>query len=218
MATGAVVYILDRESREKLLKAFPPKYQDIKLGYIKHKSVGSEKDLTHCSCKDAKVIGLHEADGLQVLAFEIDGSRHQQTLTKSGDKFYHVILSCDPSKANAKRAEEMISGIALKLGEMKLTNLSEPICVKVTAELVDTSGKTLARKAPEPEPEGPSLIEQAKAGAQDVRKTFVEAADTVKGRAEKAATVVQGGVVDAADGIKGGVKTVIRGLCRRLGL
>jgi len=161
MVAGTVSFVIDPASREQLLKAFPPKYPEVKLTLVRHKSVATETDLIKCSGKDAKVIGYHHSDGLEVLTFEINKSCHQSTGGK-GEHFYFALLSCDPKKTHPRRPDEMITGIALKGGEIALYNLSQPIPVTVTPKFTSLETRVQAPVVNPPEqPKGPGLVEQA---------------------------------------------------------
>jgi hypothetical protein len=174
MAAGLVEFVIDPASREQLLKAFPPKYSEVKLTSVRHKAAATEVDLPKCSGTGAKVVGYHHSDGLEVLTFEINQSCHQNTGGK-GERFLYSVLSCDPKKMHPRKPEDMISGIALKGGEKALYNLPQSIAVTVTPKFtsLEMQVRTPVAKAPE-KPKGPSIVEQA-------TQTVGNAADAVRG-------------------------------------
>jgi hypothetical protein len=209
MPNGSIFFVLEEYSRQKLIRAFPPKYADVRLHKFRHKTAATEKDLIACCAKGAKAVGLHEADGLQVLVLEVDGSCHQRTLGHTGDKYYNVILSCDPKKVHPRRADEMITGIVLKGNEASLYNLEKPIDIGVRAQFISIDGKTVITKPREPEPDGPGLLEEAGDGLKHVADKVVHKAEQAKDTVVHAAETVKDKAEQAADGVKQGVRGVL---------
>ena len=102
---GYTAHVLTRESREELLKAFPPQYSDV-LAY--HVTVDFGVAETASKPRRAKIMVVGYADsgdGLEALIVAVNGSTR-----RSDGGFYHITLSLERSPGyEPKDANRLVS-------------------------------------------------------------------------------------------------------------
>jgi len=91
---GYEAFVLDEATRQKLAKAFPPKYPEWIGHHITNRfGVPEEENRPLGRESKFKVIGYAEDDGIEVLVVARDGSP-----TRPDGKLYHITWSLDRSK------------------------------------------------------------------------------------------------------------------------
>lgn len=89
---GYTGYELNRTSRQKLLKQFPPKFPDVYADHVTYKyNVGEEA--VPSAPKSAKIVGYAEKNGLEAFVVEINGKK-----TRPDGRIFHITWSLDKSK------------------------------------------------------------------------------------------------------------------------
>lgn len=85
-------FVLDGKSRDRLIKAFPPKYPDVLAHHITEKfGVPKPTEPVRHYGVDVKVIGYaDDGVGCEALVVEVNGKS-----TRKDGKVYHVTLSID---------------------------------------------------------------------------------------------------------------------------
>lgn len=91
---GYLAYVLDESSRQKLLKAFPPKFPNV---YAHHATVEygivKTKDELLGSVKKLFVVGYISDESLETVIVSVDGFTD-----RPDGQIFHITLSLDKSK------------------------------------------------------------------------------------------------------------------------
>ena len=126
-----IAFRLDRESRDKLLKRFPPKHAEVNAFHITYEfGVPGDTPLPP-QPRDIKVVGYHESAAGQVLVAEVDGEKMQQPRGDGKNRYYHLTLSLDRSQGvTPAHSDKIIRDIVESKGEDALRNLDQPISIK----------------------------------------------------------------------------------------
>ena len=95
------MYVLDEQSRQKLIAKFPPKYPNF-IGH--HVTVDIGKDISLPKQAVLKVTGyVDSGDGLEVLVVTVDGTTRRQD-----GGMYHITWSLDPTKYKPKNSNDLV--------------------------------------------------------------------------------------------------------------
>jgi hypothetical protein len=149
MRDGYTAFVIDEESRRKLLQTFPPKYPDVIAHHITHGFGVSDKEPLPPQPQKVLVHGYHDSGAIQVLVVEVDGRKNQGLQT---DKFYHVTLSLERAQGVTPRnSNDVLQKIVAGSGEGALRNLSKPIEISVTPVFIKDEPVT-PRKTKIPQP------------------------------------------------------------------
>lgn len=98
-------YVLSDESRELLMKKFPPKYDKVVAHHITVE-FGVPNDATPPPEAELKVIGYADSkDGLEALIVAVDG----QSKREDGST-YHITWSLDPDKYKPVDSNKLVKG------------------------------------------------------------------------------------------------------------
>lgn len=113
MKNGYIAFVLDEESRTRILKNFPPKYPDVIAHHVTLTFGVPEPDedimkaFNSVMSNDAeiKVIEYVDDGKVEVLVVSINGNS-----TRTDGKYYHLTLSIDRSKgAKPVHANEVLA-------------------------------------------------------------------------------------------------------------
>lgn len=118
-------YVLDKASRKKLKKAFPPKYSEF-IGHHVTLKFGVPKDTPVPRKPDKiEVVGYADTgDGLEALVVEVNGNRK-----RADGRVYHITWSLDRSAGyKPKDSNNLVSN--------KYTMIRPPIEINTTPELL----------------------------------------------------------------------------------
>jgi hypothetical protein len=144
MTDGYIAFVLDEESRQKLLKTFPPKYADVIAHHITYAYGVSDKEPLPPQPQKIVVRGYHDSGAIQVLIVEIDGRKNQAL---DENNFYHITLSLDRSQGvEPKNSNDVLQKIVAAAGEGALYNLPEPIEISAVPAFINDEPAT-AQKA-----------------------------------------------------------------------
>ncbi|MCC7035869.1 MAG: HAD-IIIA family hydrolase [Alphaproteobacteria bacterium] len=129
-------YEVDKDSREMLLEAFPPRHPDVIAHHITHKYGATEADMPPMPA-GVRVTGHHDNGAIQVLVVEVDGKRHQAAREDETPRYYHITLSIDREQGIApKNSNDLLQAIAAEKGLSGMDNLPEPIQISVLPRLL----------------------------------------------------------------------------------
>lgn len=94
LTEGYEAFVLDEQTRQELLKQFPPKFPEWIGHHITHRfGISQEKHQPSNQLHQFKVVGYAEDVGIEALVVAVDGN------TKRPDgKVYHVTWSLDRAK------------------------------------------------------------------------------------------------------------------------
>ena len=116
-------YVLDKKSRRKLLKTFPPKYPKV-IGHHITVKFGVSKQTSIPSAADIKVVGYADsADGLEALVVSVNGKT-----TRPDGSTYHITWSLDPTKYKPVDSNKLLKKSSYKT--------IEPIKINTTPDLL----------------------------------------------------------------------------------
>ncbi len=129
-------YEIEGDSREMLLKAFPPRHGDVIAHHITHKYDATEADMPPMPAM-VRVTGHHDNGAIQVLVVEVDGRRHQAARGDETPRWYHITLSLDRAQGvEPKNSNDLLAAIAAEKGAGALDNLPEAIEIAVLPRLL----------------------------------------------------------------------------------
>ncbi len=115
-------YVLTNETKEVLLKRFPPKFDRTVAHHITVQ-FGVTEDTILPDPASIKVVGyVEEKDGIEALVVSINDS-----VRRPDAKYYHITWSLDPDKYKPKDSNNIIRGDY---------TLILPITIEATPELV----------------------------------------------------------------------------------
>ena len=104
-------YVLDEQSRERLLAKFPPKYSKVIAHHITVE-FGVDSNTPPPPNAEIRVVGHADSgDGLEALVVSVDGEKQRED-----GKFYHITWSLEPDKYRP-----VDSGDLIGYGKFKLT-------------------------------------------------------------------------------------------------
>ncbi|MDE1151565.1 MAG: hypothetical protein PW788_03425 [Micavibrio sp.] len=138
--TDYAAYVIEPESREKLLAAFPPKYAEVIAHHITHRYPATPAELPPLP-EHVEVVGYHDSGSIQVLVVEVDGRQRQATLDADGaSKFYHITLSLDRTAGvSARHSNDVLAAVIAEKGVDALCNLPEPFALSAQPQLLQDS-------------------------------------------------------------------------------
>lgn len=147
MAKGYTAYVLDQESRQRLIDIFGPKYPETIAHHITHKFGATEDDVPEMP-QSVRIVGFHDSGAMQVLVAEVDGERRQAT-TGEGERFYHITFSLDRAQGvEPKDSNAVLQKIAAEKGPDALRNLHDPVEITVKPQFI------LSGSSKNPQPPG----------------------------------------------------------------
>lgn len=91
---GYIAFELDKKSRRKLMKDYPPKYPDVIANHITHKSRVNKDEKLPKNLKSIEVVGYaDDGESIEALVVEVNGKT-----TRPDGRTYHITWSLDRSK------------------------------------------------------------------------------------------------------------------------
>ena len=140
---GYTCYHIDDESKQELLKTFPPKYDNVFAEHITDKFfVEASEPITQPL--SVRVVGYANSDdGLECLVVEVNGSIH-----RADGSLYHITLSLDPDATIAEDISNKASDMGYRskvpgytpansnhlLQSRGYTELPEDECIRIKVE------------------------------------------------------------------------------------
>jgi hypothetical protein len=102
---GYIAFVLDPESRQKILTQFPPKFSEVYADHITYE-FGVPRPENMPEANDVKVVGYAETNGIEALVVSVNGD----TLRNDGST-YHITMSLDRRKGfSPKDAKTLLKG------------------------------------------------------------------------------------------------------------
>lgn len=139
MTYGYISFVLDDDSRNRLLSTFPAPYPDIIAHHITYAFHVPNKDIPDTP-KDILIVGHHDNGEIQVLSVEIDGKNTQMKREDDNTRYLHITMSLDRAKGHSPSdANAVLQQIVEQYGESALKNLETPLPITATPEWTERS-------------------------------------------------------------------------------
>ena len=134
MTYGYISFVLDDDSRNRLLSTFPAPYPDIISHHITYAFHVPNKNIPDTP-KDIRIVGHHDNGNIQVLSVEIDGKNTQMKREDDDTRYLHITMSLDRAKGHRPSdANAVLQQIVQQYGESALKNLETPLTITATPE------------------------------------------------------------------------------------
>ncbi len=114
-------FILDFSSREKLIKIFPPSFNNVICHHvtIKFGEIDIEDFEQHCDVKKSTVVGILSEENLEVLVVKFNGS-----IMRNDGNFYHITHSLTAGKKKPVDSNKLLRRKEyIKVPEVNITGL-----------------------------------------------------------------------------------------------
>lgn len=122
LSEGYIAFVLDPESKAKILEKFPPKFSEVRGDHITY-LYGVPRPVSLPSAESVQVVGYASNDVIEAVVVSIDGS----TMRTDGE-IYHITLSLDSHEgAQAKDSKALV-----KQGWQKIS----PIIINAQSQFV----------------------------------------------------------------------------------